>query len=401
MSDSFNGSNALAEIIRDDVIGAFQGATVGATGFTDVPGQPLPPPASGRGYVAFITPVSGSLALPADYPVVFDNQAGPLSLAAGGEAGQVVVAFGGLTYDVAGGSAAIYTGEPVSGPGAGDTIFLNGASPSYVAAGEGSDTVVAAGGNHVIALGSGANTAFLATGSDILASEGNDVVVMGSGTATVSLSGSSDVFGGAGKMLLQFGAGFGQLFQGAGAVTVFGGTGGGMFAGGTAGGNVLVAGTGATTLFGGGANDLLFAGGAANDVLVASAGNSTLFGAGASGNDTFVAGSGAAFITGGGGADLFFAGTGAATMAAGTGPDVFAFAASHAGGTDVIEGFKVGVDQVALSGYDPGNVGTAAQQALADAAANSAGGSTFVTLSDHTTIVFAGTTQLAANSFVG
>ena len=65
------------------------------------------------------------------------------------------------------------------------------------------------------------------------------------------------------------------------------------------------------------------------------------------------------------------------------------FVDGHAGGTDLISGFKVGTDQIGLFGYDLGTV----QQ-------SSAGGNTMLDLSDGTKITLLGVTQLAGNSIV-
>ena len=87
-------------------------------------------------------------------------------------------------------------------------------------------------------------------------------------------------------------------------------------------------------------------------------------------------------------------------MTAGVGADQFDFTSGQSGGFNVIFGFKAGIDQINLFGYDTDGV-TAAASALSQSAINSSGGSTFVTLADNTTIYFLDTPALSTNSFVG
>ena len=119
-------------------------------------------------------PVTGPVLLPADFPVLYDaTDAATTAIGSAGATDQAITAAsGGLTYDFNGGSGLIYTGDAsVSGAATtGDTIFLDGTSPGFVAAGEGHDTVVASSGDNFIALGGGANTAFLDGGSNLVGS---------------------------------------------------------------------------------------------------------------------------------------------------------------------------------------------------------------------------------------
>jgi Ca2+-binding RTX toxin-like protein len=83
------------------------------------------------------------------------------------------------------------------------------------------------------------------------------------------------------------------------------------------------------------------------------------------------------------------------TMIAGSGADLFAFINGLAGGTDLIEGFNTAAgDRVTLQNYGA----DAVQSALASATV--AGGSTAITLPDHTTILFQGVTNLSSAAFV-
>ena len=92
-------------------------------------------------------------------------------------------------------------------------------------------------------------------------------------------------------------------------------------------------------------------------------------------------------IVEGSGNDTVVFGSGATKVSGGTGTELYTFINGQAGGTDVISNFKVGVDQVNLFGY-----GTAAVQQQAS------GGGTLLSLTDHTSILLAGVTQLSPNS---
>jgi Ca2+-binding RTX toxin-like protein len=83
-------------------------------------------------------------------------------------------------------------------------------------------------------------------------------------------------------------------------------------------------------------------------------------------------------------------GSGNATISGGAGIDSYVVANGSAGGQDVIDGFKVGTDQLGLFGYAPGAVQTQVT-----------GGSTILTLSDHTVITLVGVTQPLGASLVG
>lgn len=416
--NTFNNTNPLAEILLSNFVSGFNTEQAGASQlFTYTDGAAFPVVQVGYGEVFIDSALTALVALPTSFPVLYDAAVTDITVIGGGSNDQAVVAAsGGLTYDFNGGGGVIYTGNaPVGGVAAtGDTIFLDGFGAGYVAAGEGQDTIVASSGQNYIAVGGGTNTIFLDGGSNLVATEGNDQIVMATagapGSATISLSGNSSVYGGVGPLLLLNGAGNSFLIPqidnvtganaNTGPATVFGGTGGGAYYGGTDGNNIMVAGDQATTLVGGGANDVLYAFGPSSDVLEAKGASAVLVGTAGTGNNTYFADTTNAYIAGGGGSDIFVAGSGNSTMTAGLGPDQFDFTNTQGGGFDVIYGFKVGIDQVNLFGYDLDGV-TAASSAFAQAAANSSGGSTFVTLGDNTIIYFLNTPQLAGNSFAG
>ncbi len=243
---------------------------------------------------------------------------------------------------------------------------------------------------------------------------------------------------------------------GSGSVTVFSGDQGGIIYGGSAGGNVVIAGAGQlgdsyfqyagedanggdgiepatpVTIVGGGSGDLLVLKGVWNDnAVVAGAGNETLTGADANGyGNTFFGGTGADLIVAGGGHDLVVAGSGAETINAGTGQtaifagtgsdlivggdgsdyvqvgagsataftgagaDLFAAVNGGGGGTELVVGFRVGTDQIALRSY----AGSGTMAGITNSQVT--GGSTVLTLADNTRITLQGVTNLGASSFV-
>ena len=123
----------------------------------------------------------------------------------------------------------------------------------------------------------------------------------------------------------------------------------------------------------------------------AGAGKETLNGL-TSGPDTLYGGSGAVSILGGAN-DTFVAGAGSATVDAPLGNNAFVFNDGKAGGSALIQGFTSGMDTIDLVGYGKNQV----TQALKHQ--QSAGGSTTITLSDHTTITFAGVSSLSKADF--
>ena len=147
-------------------------------------------------------------------------------------------------------------------------------------------------------------------------------------------------------------------------------------------------------MFGGGNGDQLFSAGNEAQALHAGSGNETLFGAFGSGADTFYGSSGKTQITGGTGADTFVAGTGAASITAGLSNNEFVFYNGQAGGTESISGFVSGRDLIDLQGYGKNEVANALKSQHQTA------GGDVITLSDNTTITFAGVNSLSASDFV-
>ena len=86
-------------------------------------------------------------------------------------------------------------------------------------------------------------------------------------------------------------------------------------------------------------------------------------------------------------------GSGTATIYAGQGSNTLVFLNGKGGGTELVSGFKVGTDRIALRGF----AGSGTQAGLASSQV--VGGSTLITLADNTRITLAGVTDLAGTSF--
>jgi Ca2+-binding RTX toxin-like protein len=86
-------------------------------------------------------------------------------------------------------------------------------------------------------------------------------------------------------------------------------------------------------------------------------------------------------MSGGHGNDTLIGGAGAALMFAGGGADVFSFTNGLSGGSDTINGFNIGADQIDLHGY------TGYTNSLVN-------GSEQLTLSDGTHILLSGISSL-------
>ncbi len=259
----------------------------------------------------------------------------------------------------------------------------------------GNDDFVGTTGNDTITAGTGTNKIDPGNGNDLIISEGNDTIYPGAGSDTVFAVGQDLAAVGTGTLSFVNGDNPATVIGGStGTAVINGGAGGGLFAGGSGDANIIVGGTGAATIFGSSGPDLLFAGGSNPDLLAAGSGNETLSGLGSSGNNVMWAGAGTDLMGGGSGDETFFAGQGNATIISGSGADLFAFVNGQAGGSDVVVGFNPGQgDLVDLQGYGANEV----QNALGGATV--ANGNTTITLSDHTSITFAGVSNLTQSAF--
>lgn len=349
-----------------------------------------PPPTLPPGTRAeFVVQSAAPTLLSPGYDAVVVDFPNSFVLGSGDNGESVLSGTGGLTFLAPAGS-----GTVVAGGGTNSIVITPGSTgPWLISTGSGDDIINASGiGNDTIQPGGGHNQVLLGAGNDFVVLSGFDTVSAGAGSTTIDASHahSADVQGGTGKLLFIGGEGAATVFGGAGSLTVTGGEGKLEAHGGAAGNNVLRAGEGSATLFGGGNGDRLYADGE-HQVLVAGAGNETLS---AAGHDTLYGGSGNTRMIGRGDDNSFIAGTGAATITGGHGKDAFVFIDGSAGGHDLITNFHAG-DLVSLQGY-----GTGAVQAALKTETVGPNGVT-ITLSDNTSITFAGLTTLSASAFVG
>lgn len=260
---------------------------------------------------------------------------------------------------------------------------------------------------------------------------GNDVVVVEATSATIRAASWVDpnastrddltVLAGAGRMQFFNGNGMSTVAGGTGSMSIDGGMGGGLFVGGSDGDNLIVSGQSATSIMGGGSGDRLVAVGSGAHLIKASDGNTTLDGGGSSGNDVLIGGAGNDVIRAGSGNVTVVGGTGRTDIAAGSGIDLiqcgegggtvtmstgqatlaggggaqatYLFDAAQGGGSDLIVGFRLGVDHLSLRNYAAGE----ATSALARG--ESGGGSSRIVLSDGTTVTLAGVGSLSSSLF--
>jgi Ca2+-binding RTX toxin-like protein len=315
------------------------------------------------------------------------------------------------TTTTSGGSGTTSTVSSGSGSstasGATTSSTVSGGTPTVDAGSAGAFTVPAGVSEFVT---SEANNTIVATSGapTISASAGNPVVIGGSASINfIGGSGAATVIGGTGNNTVQGGSGSLLLFAvspttytpGSGSSTIIGGTGGlsatigsggGDAFGGTGGGNTLAiaVGAGNSALVGTGSGDVLTDAGNGTDLLVAGAGAETLNAASSTGSlNAFFGGSGADSMTGGSGQSFFLTGSGNETLTGGKGLSEFVFLSGSTARTDTITNFNSG-DLIGLFNYGS----NAAAKAVASATVTSSG--TTLTLSDNTTIVLAGFTNL-------
>jgi len=361
---------ALAQRIASAITAGVQNGSILASDDSTGPPLPLPPGATGE----FVQTKDGMTALPPGYKAFIDTAAKAVVFGSGDADESVLSSVGRLDFIATGGS-----GTVVAGGGNNLVSIPGGDSGDWsINTGKGDDVIFALGaGNNSISAGAGHNAILLGGGNSLVNSTGDDTVSASGGQATITAIGdTSDViYGGAKLFYIGNLGGPATIYGGAGSVNYIGGTGPDLVHGGTAGDNFLFAGTGNATLFGGGDGDQLFAAGNAGQELHAGAGNELLNGLFASGADTF------------------FASTGNSTIVGGGGNDSFVFTNGQGGGTDSVQGFHPG-DTIDLQGYGRNEVRDALKsQTVTD-------GSVTITLSDHTTITFAGVTSLSPGDFI-
>ncbi len=430
---NFTVAQQFAAIIND----AAAGSTL--TAYNATPGVTVPALSAGTLGETVVLSAQPNVQMPDGY-VFLTDVAATATTVTGANSGfnGVLSSTQGVTLDagaanglfVAGGGANTFNGATAAG--------ANGGVGSYfVATGDGSDTVNAGIGNDTVDAGAGANVVNLGSGTSVVLSESSDQINAGTGTGLVFLEGShATIAGSTGALMVAATGAYEQVALGAGGGTIFGGAQGSYSLAGSAavvgsdGSNTISVNQAAATVFAGTGNDtvfgptgsgsLTFIGGAGSSSVIGGSTAATLFGADggtitltgsganlvgvgsaarvdasmATGSNVFFGGTAASTILGGTGTDVFVLGAGATSLTGGaTGANVFDFVASATGGaTDVISDFKA-TDKLAISGYKADTAADVLKSATVS------GGSTTVTLSDQTKIVFQNYTNLNAGNF--
>lgn len=263
---------------------------------------------------------------------------------------------------------------------------------------DGSDNMVALGGNNTLLGGSGNDTLLAGTGNDSLdGGNGADSIRGGDGNDTLlGNNGGDTLFGGLGDDAFDGGVGFdtADFTASTNAVNV-------DLTAGTAtgeGNDTLVniervQGTALNDTLGGSANADNFLGNDGADSLTGLAGNDTLFGGsgsdtmdGGADNDTLSGGNDNDVMLGGDGDDTLDGESGADTMTGGDGADAF-FYDTQENHQDVILDFVAGTDRFLIQGSAFNNVATDGNNNLID-------GQSFVTVAES---LVDGVTNLGTN----
>ncbi len=342
------------------------------------------------------------------------NIAGAIGVA--GKADGLINVQGG-TVELSG-SSNLYSGGSVVDNGA--TLQLDHAGSA------GTGAVFLAGGALVTEQAQNRLVVVGASGNDTISGGGGGLVVFASNAASLQFTGGaagSVIYGGSGALNLIGGSGGDTIYAwnassvdftggskgsvvygGSGLLNATAGSGGDTIFAGNNSGDVLRTGSGPATLVGGGAGAMLIANNSAANVLIAGGGNTTLNGGSATGNNLFFGASGGnttvegglgndTFV-GNGGADTVYGNIGTENVFAGSGYLQLDFVTTFGGGTTGVNGFNVASDRLQLTGFAP----DAVQQALQSE--QIIGGSTVITLSDNSKIVFWQTTGITASNFI-
>jgi hypothetical protein len=335
----------------------------------------------------------------------------------GGDAGATLFATTGAETLIGGtGANAFFLGasaaqvmsqgnDIITGSSAAETVTASGSllyfgtsgATNLTMSGTGSDTIIGGNNGNTVQGGGGAQLIFGSSSLDYTGGAGAATIIGGGGGNTVT--------GGAGNLLLFASSSMTYTGTGAAATVIGGGgpltaalgSGGGVAYGGTGGGDTLSTSSASqSVLVGGGNGDVLTATGSGNDYLVAGYGSTTLNGAGGTGNLVFYGGAGPDAIIGGAGTNLFVAEPGSETLTGGgTANNTIMISFGPTTRTDVFTNFDPAHDAIGLYGY--GTQQDADAAALASATAS--GGTTTVSLSDGTTLVFLGAPTLNSYNF--
>jgi Ca2+-binding RTX toxin-like protein len=305
--------------------------------------------------------------------------------------------------------AATGTASTVTGGGAGSSLTLVQNGGSYDFTNKAGSALLVANAAPGTITGGGAGSRLVAflnnQPATYLGNLGNDELIGGSGGMTVNAGGGGSlvVFGGAGSLQFQGGRNDAEtVVGGAGAETIYGAASGGAYYAGSGGSQIFATGAG-TFLVGAVNGDVLTSSALGGDMLVAGAGNETLNGSasagvnilyGGTGSDTVMLGAGNDTYVGGTGTATIQMGSGSAAIFAGAGAMLLRFDASNTSGasgpgSDIVGGFRVGIDHLSLSG------------GLSVAGYDSGGSTTSLTLNNGTRIDLVGVSGATQTTLFG
>lgn len=233
--------------------------------------------------------------------------------------------------DLSGGTGS----DQIDGGDGDDTLFGN----------TGADSLFGGSGNDALSGGSGADYLSGGDGDDyLIGHNGWDELYGNDGNDELRGSSGRDLlFGGADDDALHGGTSFDDLDGGSGNDVLYGNQGADLLMGG-ADHDLLVGGSGFDTLQGGSGDDVLF-GNQGEDLLFGGDDADELYGG--TGEDQLSGGAGADMLFGNEGRDILNGGAGDDTLRGGTHADMFVF--EFASGSDSIEDFIAGIDELSIS----------------------------------------------------
>lgn len=329
---------------------------------------------AGMGVSPTVVSTAGTNASTIDLIALPNTTSVDLNGGAGVIDGVAVTVQPGLTNANADGSTGSVT---LVGLTTGGSTLTGGDGPTSIT-GYGNDTIVSGLGATTVNTGAGGSMITLSGGAaaatqDTITSGGGDTIWAGSAAVSITDAGGAGdmVFAQASTLTFINGSGASTVYAGTGTVLVQAGVGGGVYYAGSGGDSQLTAGTGKVVFYGRASGDVLTAAGAANDILVAGAGSETLLGGGNTGSLSLTGGSGADTMKAGAGHTDFTVGTGNDTITDGGLSDIISVLRGHAGGLDVINNFRVGTDELSLTGFNA----NAASNAIVNQVSDGHGGS--------------------------